>query len=254
MRVGGTSSGLSSHLAGMSSLWHDADWQPDKSIRIPTVVQKFPDEAELLPSEQHQLPRGFDAFAKLDEIYEVAGAQMDRGIQGAQFLHGRRSSGALDAVAQANEARPDDQTRTMVVRQATPDRHVDVRAVDDARAIDDQIRKAAEAGNQPSRVSNATETANARKDATRAVKTLEMAEGLGVTMAAVAAGQAMDPAAGTLAAEAAAAVKAISTAKTAVGMSRPMEDLANAPTASEVRRGLGRRVRLPDEDEDDGSF
>lgn len=253
MRVGGPGTGLSSHLAGMSSLWHDADWQPDKSIHIPNVVQKFPDEADLLPSEQHQLPRGFDAFAKLDEVYELAGAQMDRGIEGAQFLHGRRPTTNPDAIAASADARgaeAHDQTRTMVARQSDPDRKVDVRAVQDARAIDDQIRKAAEAGNQPTRVSNATETANARHDAAKAVKTLEMAEGIGITMAAVAAGQAMDPASGTLAAEAAAAVKAISTAKTAVGMSRPMEDMANAPAASELRRGLGRRVSLAGEDGD----
>lgn len=238
----------------MSSLWHDADWQPDKSIHIPTVVQKFPDESELLPSEEHQLPRGFDAFAKLDEIYEVAGAQMDRGIEGAQFLHGRRPVGAQqDAIARATDGRgAQDVTRTMVMRQSDPDRQVDVRAAQEARAINDQIRKAAEAGNQPTRVSNAAETATAHKDAIQAVKTLEMAEGIGITMAALAAGQAVDPAAGTLAAEAAAAIKAIGTAKTAVGMTRPMEEMANAPTSAELRRGVGRRVRLRD-DEGDGA-
>lgn len=255
MRVGGSGTGLSSHLAGMSSLWHDADWQPDKSIHIPTVVQKFPDEQDLLPSEQHQLPRGFDGFAKLDEIYEMAGEQMDRGIEGAQFLHGRRPTTNPDvsAIAQSGEGRgveASDQTRTMVARQSDPDRKVDVRAVQDARAVDDQVRKAAEAGNQPARVSNATESSNARRDAANAVKTLEMAEGIGITMAAVAAGQAIDPASGTLAAEAAAAVKAISTAKTAVGMTRPMEDMANAQSSSELRRGLGRRVSLAGEDGD----
>lgn len=253
MRVGGTGTGLSSHLAGMSSLWHDADWQPDKSIHIPTVVQKFPDEQDLLPSEQHQLPRGFDAFAKLDEIYELAGEQMDRGIEGAQFLHGRRATTNPDvaAIGPGGEARAGDAdaTRTLLARQHDPDRTFDVRGAQESRAADDQIRKAREAGNQPTRVSNATEPTSQR-DAAKAVKTLEMAEGIGITMAAVAAGQAIDPAAGTLAAEAAAVVKAASAAKTAVGMTRPMEDMANAQNNADVRRGLGRRVSLAGEDGD----
>ncbi len=245
MRVGGSGTGLSSHNAGMSSLWHDADWQPDKSIHIPQVVQRFADEAELLPSEQHQLPRGFDAFAKLDEIYETAGAQMERGLEGAAFLHGKKPSPTPDARALA--ARSDegpgaaayDATRTMVARASDPDRKTDVMAAQEARAADQQIKKAAEAGNQPTRVSNASESSH-QKDATRAVKALEMAEGIGITMAAVAAGQALDPVSGTMAAEAAAAIKAISTAKTAVGMTRPMSELADASHTSELRRGLAR--------------
>lgn len=259
MRVGGSGTGLSSHNAGMSSLWHDADWQPDKSIHIPQVVQKFPDEQDLLPSEQHQLPRGFDAFAKLDEMYEAAGAQMDRGIEGAQFLHGRRPTtnpdgtaiSALGGEGRASEAH--DATRTMVQRANDPDRKVDVRSVQESRAIDDQIRKAAQAGNQPTRVSNATESSNAQTDAARAVKTLEMAEGIGITMAAVAAGQAIDPVSGTIAAEAASVVKAISTAKTAVGMTKAMEEMPETSKAAELRRGLGSR-RAAEEEEGDTSL
>lgn len=256
MRVGG--SGLSSHNAGMSALWHDADWQPDKAINVPQVVQRFPDEESLLPSEQHQLPRGFDAFAKIDEIYEAAGAQMDRGIEGAQFLHGRRpttnpDASAVTAAAQSPSAENHEVTRTLVARASDPDRKVDVRSVQESRAIDQQIKNAAEAGNQPTKVSNATESSNARNDAAAAVKTLEMAEGIGITMAAVAAGQAIDPVSGTLAAEAASAVKAISTAKTAIGMTRAMEGMPETSRAEELRRGLGRRVMLADE-EDDGSI
>lgn len=256
MRVGGSGTSLSSHAAGMSSLWHDADWQPEKTLQTPKVTQKFADEQELLPSEQHQLPRGFDAFAKMDELYEAAGQQMDRGIEGAQFLHGKRPVTNPDnAAVGRSEDRPEahEVTRTMMARASDPDRKVDVRAVQDARAIDDQVRKAAEAGNQPTKVSNATESTNARQDAARAVKTLEMAEGIGITMAAVAAGQAIDPASGTLAAEAASVVKAITTAKTAVGMTKGMEEMPEATRSESLRRGLSARRAEELEEEEDGT-
>lgn len=254
MRVGGSTSGISSHQAGMSSLWHDPDWRPEKAVDVPKVVQRFADEQELLPSEQHQLPRGADAFAKLDEIYEMAGAQMDRGIEGAQFLHGKRPTTNPDAAAITGEGRvtePHEAMQARLAKAQDPDRKVDVRAVQETRAIDEQIKRAAEAGNQPTKVSNATESSHARQDAAKAVKTLEMAEGIGITMAAVAAGQAIDPASGTLAAEAASIVKAISTAKTAIGMTNAMEEMPESSRAAELRRGLkSRQASLAEEEGD----
>ena len=85
MRV--SQSPFSAHRAGMSALWHDADYVPVQRFEIPVVREMLEDMA--LPSEQHQLPTGVDdPFQKLDEIFEVAAAQMEHGIKGAAFLNG----------------------------------------------------------------------------------------------------------------------------------------------------------------------
>src|SRR5258705_4314531 len=85
MRVG--ASPFSAHQAGMSALWHDIDYIPEKRFETPTVHKGLDDMA--LPSEQHQLPAGVDdPFKKLDEIYDVAAQQMERGLKGQSFLNG----------------------------------------------------------------------------------------------------------------------------------------------------------------------
>src|SRR5438445_9274644 len=72
----------------MSALWHDADYVPEQRFETPLVEKRLEDMA--LPGEQHQLPDGVtDPFAKLDQVYDVAAAQMERGIKGAAFLHGK---------------------------------------------------------------------------------------------------------------------------------------------------------------------
>ena len=72
----------------MSALWHDADYIPEKRFETPTVEKGLEDMA--LPGEQHQLPDGVDdPFKKLDQIYDIAAQQMERGIKGASFLHGK---------------------------------------------------------------------------------------------------------------------------------------------------------------------
>jgi hypothetical protein len=87
MRVG--SSPFSAHQAGMSSLWHDADYVPEQRFETPVVRTGLEDFA--LPTEQHQLPDGVDdPFKKLEAVFEVAAAQMERGIKGANFLHGHK--------------------------------------------------------------------------------------------------------------------------------------------------------------------
>ena len=48
----------------------------------------------------------------------------------------------------------------------------------------------------------------------------------------------------------AAAIKAVSTAKTAVGMTKPMEEMPETSHATELRRGLSRRAARASEDED----
>jgi hypothetical protein len=88
MRIGFGVNVASSHAAGMSSLWHDPDFIPESQFAPPRVARMFDDMP--LPVEQHELPEGVaDPFAKLDAVYDVAGAQMERGIKGAQFLHGK---------------------------------------------------------------------------------------------------------------------------------------------------------------------
>lgn len=251
MRVGGPSGGAAAHLAGMSHLWHDQEWQPEKSLDIPRVLRRFDDEQDLLPKEAHQLPSGGAGFAKLDEAYEVAAAQEELGLRGAQFLHGRVAP-AQAARDTAGNADLTDETRTFVAQPRLGPRHDHALAAQEARHIDDQVVKAAEAGSQPRRVSNATAGSHERRDAAQAVKTLAMAEGIGVTMAAVAAGQAMDPTGGTLAAEAASVVKAASFAKTAVGMTRPMEEMPASDRAELLGRALQRRrAAAPLEGEDE---
>lgn len=87
MRVG--SSPFSAHQAGMSALWHDADYVPEQRFETPVVRTGLEDFA--LPTEQHQLPDGVeDPFKKLDAIFEVAAMQMERGLKGAAFLHGHK--------------------------------------------------------------------------------------------------------------------------------------------------------------------
>lgn len=86
MRVG--QSPFSAHQAGMSALWHDADYVPEQRFETPIVMRGLQDFA--VPSEQHQLPDGVeDPFQKLEAIFELAAAQMDRGIRGVTFLHGK---------------------------------------------------------------------------------------------------------------------------------------------------------------------
>jgi hypothetical protein len=183
----------------------------------------------------------------MDEVYEVAGQQMDRGIDGQKFLYGAKAPAAVgdtDLQRDPAKAAADDLTRTMVAQRhlaGEADPLADPRAVQDVKAADAQIQKRDEVGTQPTRVSNATEASNARQDAARQVKALEMAEGIGITMAAVAAGQAMDPASGSIAAEAASVVKAVTTAKSAVGMTKSMDETPETSRSEFLRRGIQTR-------------
>ena len=186
MRVGSASSGsvYSSHQSGMSSLWHDTDYLPDKSVHVPQVARRFDDAP--LPSEEHQLPKGFDAFSKMDEVYEVAGEQMDRGIDAQNFLYGKKSvAAATESQLKAHDAAPpaDELTQTIVAQRqlgGEADIALNPRGVQETKEADAQIRKRDTVGNQPTKVSNATNTANASQEAKRSEKALEMAEGIGV--------------------------------------------------------------------------
>lgn len=87
MRIGGLSG--SSHAAGMSALWHDPDFEPVRRFETPLVNKNYDDLP--VPTEHHELPDGVkDPFARLDAVYDAAAVQMERGIKGAEFLHGKK--------------------------------------------------------------------------------------------------------------------------------------------------------------------
>lgn len=243
MRIGSTN--VSSHAAGMSALWHDADYLPEKHIHTPTVEKGLSEMP--LPSEQHQLPPGVaDPFARLDQVYDLAGQQMERGLEGQAFLHGRNTASAAAAASEAG----DEVTRTMARAQeaSRPDQP---RAVSDARATSQQLEARAQAGAAAPKVSNATQPSDAKRKSEQAERALQMAEGLGVSVAAMAVGQALDPsgAMGASAASATGVVKAVSTAKTAVGLASAMSQ----DEGPGLRRGIGARGHQPSLDPGDAS-
>ena len=135
MRVGG--SPYSAHQAGMSALWHDVDYIPEKRFETPLVRGGLEDMA--LPSEQHQLPDGVDdPFKKLDEVYDVAAAQMDRGIKGSTFLHGRPPAEISDP---HRDNSVDDVTKTMMRNEGAPKSAATERKVVEAVRTDlEQVR------------------------------------------------------------------------------------------------------------------
>ena len=90
----------SAHQAGMSALWHDADYIPEQRFETP-IVRKTLDDMPL-PGEHHQLPEGVDdPFARMEAVFDVAAAQMERGVRGAAFLHGKPPPAALDPAQHA---------------------------------------------------------------------------------------------------------------------------------------------------------
>ena len=99
MRIGSTGS---SHHAGMSSIWHDPDFEPVREFQAPLVSKSFDDLP--VPTEHHELPDGVtDPFAKLDAVYDVAALQMERGIKGAEFLNGKAPARIDAAFADADD-------------------------------------------------------------------------------------------------------------------------------------------------------
>ena len=220
----------------MSALWHDIDYVPSKQIHIPRVEKQLEDMP--LPSEEHKLPKGEQAFQKMEAVYEQAAVQMERGIEGQKFLHGTKKPDALIDQRVAQE----DQTRTLVMPNAV-EKKADARGSVDYRAEVEQAKRSKAAGNTPIKTSNATEQSNAKDVAKRAEAALKMAEGLGVSLGAMAVSQALDVTgtSGLVATEAANVVKAVGTAKTAVSMTTPMKDaekLDESQAPTRARRGL----------------
>ena len=96
MRIGGGTP--SSHHAGTSAMWHDIDYVPDKAIDTPTVQKHL--EGMPLPSEQHQVPEGFeDPFAKMDKVYDAAAMQMEPTFHVAGGVHPTTARGLAAAHA-----------------------------------------------------------------------------------------------------------------------------------------------------------
>ncbi len=286
MRIGGSSI-ASTHAAGMSALWHDAaldeDGLPLKRLHIPTVEKKIEDLP--LPGEDHQLPEGYaDPFARMDAAYDVAAAQMERGLKGTEFLHGRNSEkkapprvegpaatgeitlpqqakpqGSL--AARSDERRPIEhhaETKTYAVEAGDRSRPMDHRVKEDARVERETVRQISQAaGHTGPAQPNAAATA-ARKEAERATEALHMAESLGIPAA-------LTPMAATQIAQAATLPAAVASAVTIAGAAVSAASVVTVGIAQGMseepallRRGLRRatqeqqdQLRAPHVDADD---
>ena len=152
MRIGSTGT---SHHAGMSSIWHDPDFEPGRQFQAPIVTKNFDDLP--VPTEQHELPDGVsDPFAKLDAVYDVAAAQMERGVKGAEFLHGKAAP-RVDPAVHADDVtrlqhRPNDPLRS-TQHSLKKETHEQQRRLDHAAVV---------ATAQPSSSSSSSNTAAAR--------------------------------------------------------------------------------------------
>ena len=181
MRVGG----VSTHAAGMSALWHDPDLDaPVKRFETPLVHKNY-DEMPL-PAEHVELPDGVrDPFAKLDAVYDAAAAQMDRGLKGAEFLHGKKApppvttpDATTDAAAATAERAvprphdPDPHARVTRLGEGTPSAFAGAGVAQREQRLEREQQRAVDAaGNayQPGRSSAQTTTA-AQADAEKAAR------------------------------------------------------------------------------------
>jgi hypothetical protein len=150
---------VSAHQHGMSALWHDADYLPEQRFETP-VVRLYGLEDLALPAEEHQLPDGVDdPFHKLDAVFEIAAQQMERGLKGTAFLHGKPPP------IEADPTRLDDdlvRNNTHGPRKGTA---ADQKIIDSIRADFEQVRLTNQAiANTIPKTKGASETA-AERDA-----------------------------------------------------------------------------------------
>lgn len=271
MRVGGVS--VSSHAAGMSALWHDPDFAPVQRFETPLVQKNF-DELPL-PTDPVELPDGVpDPFAKLDAAYDAAALQMDRGLKGSEFLHGRKAAAAV--TPPTTSTLPDPTTTTAPAGPARSGADEPTRLVDRPRADHvaaaqrhDHVHQstattqqrlerehhrgldAAAGAYQPGATSTSTKTA-AAAEAERAAHqgALDSAASVAATFAPMAAAQVVTTAAQgplpALAAQAAHAVEVAGAVASAgelalVGVSEGLKDTAPTGDDGAPRRGLRRR-------------
>lgn len=221
MRVGRAST----HAAGMSSLWHDVDYVPEKELHTPLVTQTFADMP--LPDEEHVLPPGeADPFNRQEAAYEVAAKQMERGIKGAAFLHGTQDAGRA---LQAKSVDPSQDATRLVHHQV--------------QQAQERATKVQAMRGQPA---SAVETA-AYLEAEKAAEAAEMGEGIGAMVGVLTAGAGhmvqaagMAGAAGQAVAAAAAAAGAAQT--TSTGMASALRE-----TDDEVMEAVRRQRRARQE-------
>lgn len=159
MRIGSVSH--SSHAAGMSALWHDPEFDaPVRRFETPLVQKSFDDLP--VPTEHHELPDGVqDPFQKLDAVYDAAAVQMERGIKGSDFLHGKNKA------PDASFARPDELTRMSQERPVAvdPSKQAQQKMAQQERNHFRNLDQAANAA--PTTSSNGTKTA-AQKETEKA--------------------------------------------------------------------------------------
>ena len=234
MRIGGGSGAITAQ-AGMSALWHDPDIELERqAIHIPTVEKNL--DGMALPSEQHQLPEEAksDPYAKQEAAFDVAAADMERGLRGQNFLNGKAAPAKHHDIVAQN--RP--------LEVSDPKAPTRVMAMQEHQAANQQIEKAESAGRAQPKVSNATSSATARKNSEMAQKTLEMAESLGIGMAGMIATQGIDPtsAAGQVLAESAGIVKAITAARLGVGAASNISKARTSDRAEQL--AAKRRLKL----------
>jgi hypothetical protein len=164
----------------MSALWHDADYVPEQRFETPLVQRRLEDMA--LPTEQHQLPDGVaDPFAKLDAVFEEAALQMERGIKGAEFLHGKKAT--IETTPSRGVERPQESVHAATQPAAIDQR----RETQRLRGLDEA------AHNAVPKPQGASKTA-AEKEAEK-VANVGDAVGMAATFVPAAAGQAVQAAA-----------------------------------------------------------
>lgn len=117
MHVGSVGAGW-----GASRLWHDPNYEITRDYR-PIPVQKGIESGEALPHEEHLLPpeKPQDPYSVQESAYDVAAAQMTRGVEAQKLLQGQKNEKAFDAAVTAAQSRDriaNDVTRTMMVNQA----------------------------------------------------------------------------------------------------------------------------------------
>lgn len=254
MRIGGSAASGVAHQAGMSALWHDIDYTPEKLLDAP-LVQKGLD-GMALPSEEHQVPEGIkDPFKAMDDIYKIAADDMDRGVKGMAFLNGTNTSNtsavmsAHDSVAEANEPRhaidqANDLTRTLSrTRKMDPTASTEVRHVAQNKAVEEQLAKRDKVGTISPKSSNAG-SSSSEKSIEAQQRAMKIAEGLGVALVTSTVMGGIDVGTGVAAnaaAEAGAVVKALATAKMSVGVGQGIsgnDEIRRAERHSKARKIL----------------
>lgn len=235
------------HSWGTSRLWHDPNYEVSRDYR-PQPVQRGITQGEALPKEDHLLPpeRPQDPYNVQEQAYDVAAAQMNRGVEGQNFLRGRVNATAFDAAVNANRdvTAREDVTRTMVMQdrlqmQATtvqqPMPTGNVRPQETQQLAPGQVVKP-EGSATTATEKDATKAAKDARDVSNVVDAVALGAGGVLSAAAVAKVTAMAP---TAAAGATAAVGASAPAATTAAGAATLatHDDGDDALAGATRRG-----------------